>query len=53
MRVWVDAAGKVRSAGTQASHILGSLAAANGLLDLPPRTNLPAGGAATVLRHEL
>lgn len=34
LRVRVDEAGVVRSAGPQASHALGSLAEANGLLDL-------------------
>uniref|UniRef100_UPI003399D40D hypothetical protein n=1 Tax=Acinetobacter baumannii TaxID=470 RepID=UPI003399D40D len=43
MRVAVDQSGKVRSAGFQASHILSSAAAANGLVDVPPRTELPAG----------
>src|SRR5207244_11804705 len=35
MRVKVDRDGKVFSAGIQASHVLRSLAAANGLLDVP------------------
>jgi molybdopterin molybdotransferase len=52
MRVVVDAAGKVRSAGAQASHILGSLAGANGLVDVPPKTTFPAGSAVPVLRWE-
>ncbi len=49
-RVNVDAYGNVRSAGIQASHILGSLAAANGLVDVPPRSTLPAGAPVQVLR---
>ena len=52
LRVKVDAAGKIRSAGGQASHILASLAAANGLVDLPPRTALAAGTVLPVLRWE-
>jgi molybdopterin molybdotransferase len=51
-RVIVDAAGGVNSSGTQASHILTSLAAANGLVDLPPKTSLPAGAMVRVLRWE-
>ena len=51
-RVIVDAAGNVRAAGAQASHLLGSLAAANGLVDVPPRTTLPSGGTVSVLRWE-
>jgi molybdopterin molybdotransferase len=52
MRVTVDAAGAVRSAGTQASHILSSVAAANALLDMPPDTSWPAGKTVRVLRWE-
>jgi molybdopterin molybdotransferase len=52
MRVKVDASGKVRSAGVQASHILSSMAAANGLLDLPPHTTLAAGTAVRVISCE-
>ncbi|MDB6122991.1 MAG: Molybdenum cofactor synthesis domain protein [Pedosphaera sp.] len=52
MRVIVDAAGKVRSAGAQASHILGSLAAANGLVDVPPKTTFQTGDTVKVLRWE-
>jgi molybdopterin molybdotransferase len=52
MRVKVDPAGKVYSAGLQASHVLSSLAAANGLVDVPPATTLAAGSAVTVLRWE-
>ena len=44
MRVLIDSTGQVHSAGPQASHILHSLAAANGLVDVPPKTTLPAGG---------
>lgn len=52
VRVVVDACGGVRSAGTQASHLLASLAAANGLVDVPPNTTLPAGATVPVLRWE-
>lgn len=50
VRVRVDGDGRVSSAGTQASHMLHSLAAANGLVDVPPATTLPAGGTVRVLR---
>lgn len=50
MRVICDDNGLVRSAGKQASHVLGSLAAANGLLDVPPQTNWATGKAVPVLR---
>lgn len=52
MRVTVDAQGRVRSAGAQGSHILLSLAAANGLVDVPPKTTLPAGAIVPVIRCE-
>lgn len=52
MRVAVGSAGKVRSAGTQASHFLSSLAQANGLADVPPRTSLAIGETVSVLRWE-
>lgn len=50
MRVTMDDAGSVRLAGTQASHIFSSLAAGNGLVDVPPDTTLPAGTKVKVLR---
>ena len=50
LRVQVDEQGLVRSAGVQESHALNSLAAANGLIDLAPGTNLPAGALVRVLR---
>lgn len=53
MRVVVDARGNVRSAGLQASHALSSLALANGLLAVPPKTSWPAGRTVEVLRWEL
>jgi len=52
MRVKVDPAGKVHASGTQASHVLSSLAAANGLVDVPAHTTLAAGTAVSVLRWE-
>ncbi|HEX4265285.1 MAG TPA: gephyrin-like molybdotransferase Glp [Verrucomicrobiae bacterium] len=52
MRVAVDEKGGVRSAGTQASHVLSSLALANGLVDVPPETTLSAGMTVQVLRWE-
>lgn len=43
LRVRMDGTGQVFSAGRQASHALGSLAEANGLLDLGPGAALPVG----------
>jgi molybdopterin molybdotransferase len=51
-RVSVDAKGKVRSAGTQASHILSSLALAEGLIDVPAKINFAAGTTVPVLRWD-
>jgi molybdopterin molybdotransferase len=50
VRVTVDAEGRARSAGTQASNMLRSLAAANGLIAVLPNTSLAAGAAVRVLR---
>lgn len=50
VRVRVDRDGNIHSAGAQASHLLSSLAAANGLVDVPPQTTLPAGTTVPVLR---
>jgi molybdopterin molybdotransferase len=50
VRVVIDAGSQVRSAGSQASHILSSMARANGLVDVPPGTTWPAGTLVTVLR---
>ena len=50
LRVRVDRAGKVFSAGRQASHALASLAAANGLVDLPAGGTFPIGAKVTVRR---
>jgi molybdopterin molybdotransferase len=52
MRVKLDPAGKIRSAGRQASHMLSSVAAASGLVDVPANTTLPAGAAVSVLRWD-
>lgn len=43
IRIRKDGAGGVRSSGPQGSHLLVSLAAANGLVDVPPHTQWPAG----------
>jgi molybdopterin molybdotransferase len=50
MRVKVDAGGIVRPAGAQSSHRLGSLAEANGLVDVPPGVTLAAGTPTRVWR---
>jgi len=50
VRVYCDGLGGVRSTGPQGSHRLGPLALANGLVDLPPRTQWPAGTVVNVLR---
>jgi molybdopterin molybdotransferase len=52
MRVRADSAGKVYSSGAQASHMLSSLALANGLVDVPPNTTLPMGHNVEVIRWE-
>jgi len=52
MRVRISIDGKCHSAGTQASHILSSFAAADGLVDVPPRTLLAAGTTVEVLRWD-
>ncbi len=49
-RFRIDATGKIFSAGKQASHALSSLAVADGLLDVPPQTNLASGSTVHVLR---
>lgn len=50
VRVAVSCAGEVRSAGQQASHRLRSLALANGLVEVPPRSTLDAGAQVKVIR---
>jgi molybdopterin molybdotransferase len=52
VRVQIDKAGKVRSAGLQASHALSSMANANGLVDLSPHATLEAGTMVQALRWE-
>jgi molybdopterin molybdotransferase len=52
VRVTVDGKGEVHSSGTQASHVLSSLAMAQGLVDLPPASTLAAGTKVKVLRWE-
>lgn len=52
IRVRVNDSGQVRLAGTQASHVLSSLAEANALVEVPPATILKAGSAVHVLRWE-
>ena len=52
MRVMLDRAGNVRSAGVQGSHILSSLAKANGLLNVPAQSTLEAGTIAPILRWD-
>lgn len=53
MRVLVDTEGRVRNTGAQASHMLSSLANANALLEVPPKTLWHAPGNVRVLRWEL
>lgn len=53
MRVCVESTGKARLSGTQASHMLSSLAAANGLVDVPPGKTLEAGATVQVWRLDL
>jgi molybdopterin molybdotransferase len=48
MRVCLDGTGRVWSTGPQASHALGSLARANGLVDVAPEAVLPVGAAVMV-----
>ena len=53
LRVKIEADGRVRLAGLQASHGLGALAEANGLLDVPGGTKWEAGKSVRVLRWAL
>jgi molybdopterin molybdotransferase len=50
IRVRFDAAGRVCSAGAQASHILKAVVVAEGLVDVPPETVLAAGTKVRVFR---
>ena len=52
MRVAIDASGNVVSAGAQASHMLSSLGEANGMVDVLPKTVLPAGSPVKVLQWD-
>jgi molybdopterin molybdotransferase len=52
MRVAMNSKGEVRSAGTQASHVLSSLAVAEGMVDVPPKTTFAAGRTIQILRWE-
>jgi len=52
IRVKMDQNGRVFSAGHQASHMLSSLGAANGVVDVPPEAALEAGTRVPVLRWE-
>jgi molybdopterin molybdotransferase len=49
MRVTLDERGGARSAGQQSSHILSAMARSDGLVDVPPKTTLPAGSLVAVL----
>jgi molybdopterin molybdotransferase len=51
-RVVMDSTGRIRSAGVQASHVMVSLATANGLVDVPPKSTLPAGAIVPVIRWD-
>jgi molybdopterin molybdotransferase len=50
LRARVDADGRVFSAGKQASHVLASLARADGLLEMAPGQHLAAGQTVALLR---
>jgi molybdopterin molybdotransferase len=52
VRVKVESDGTVRLAGIQASHVMSSLAWANGLVDIPPGAEWPASQSVSVLRWE-
>jgi molybdopterin molybdotransferase len=52
MRVRIDAGAKICSAGAQASHMLTSLALANGLIDVPASTILHEGSHVAVMKWE-
>ena len=50
VRVITSEDGQVRASGPQASHRLASLAAADGLVDVPPRATIPQGSSVRVIR---
>ncbi|MCI0748179.1 MAG: molybdopterin molybdotransferase MoeA [Verrucomicrobia subdivision 3 bacterium] len=52
MRVRVDNAGRAHLTGAQASHLLVSLAHANGLVDVPPNTVIEQGAPVEVMRFD-
>ncbi len=52
IRVTLDMDGIVKSAGGQRSHMLSSLAMANGLVDLPQNSSLAKGDLVEVLLVE-
>ena len=52
VRVRIDDLGKVHSAGAQASHLLSSVALANGLVDMPPEATFAAGSTVPVMKWD-
>jgi molybdopterin molybdotransferase len=52
VRVTIDSEGNVRASGPQASHRLASLAAANGLLDVPADATWEIGRTVKVILLE-
>ena len=52
VRVSINSQGQVVSTGGQRSHMLGSLAKANALLDVPPASRLTKGDLVEVLMIE-
>ena len=52
VRVKVDSSGQAFQAGVQGSHVLSSLAAANGLVDVPAETVLGAGTTVQVMHWD-
>jgi len=52
IRVRIDEKGEARSTGTQASHMLASLADANGLIEIPPNSSLETGSMTRVIRFD-
>jgi len=52
MRVRLNLDGTAEGSGTQASHLLSSLAHSQGVVDVPPHTTLEKGTAISVLRWE-
>lgn len=53
VRVTIDKEGRVALSGKQASHVLSSLARANGLLELGPGCRYAAGSSVKVLRLDV